>query len=56
MIRIRDNGRPFDPVEWYEKNHPEDPASGLGIRIIMKLAKDVKYIPAMGLNNLMITM
>ncbi len=56
VIRIRDNGRPFDPVEWYEKNHPEDPASGLGIRIIMKLAKDVKYIPAMRLNNLMITM
>lgn len=56
MIRIRDNGRQFDPVEWYEKNHPEDPSSGLGIRIIMKLARDVNFIPALGLNNLMITL
>ncbi len=56
IIRIRDDGKPFDPVDWYAKNNPQDPASGLGIRLIMKLAKDVKYIPAMGLNNLMITM
>ncbi len=56
VIRIRDNGKQFDPVEWYEKNHPEDPSSGLGIRIIMKLAKDVNFIPALGLNNLMITL
>ena len=55
VIRIRDNGKQFDPVEWYEKNHPEDPSSGLGIRMIMKLAKDVSFIPALGLNNLMIT-
>ena len=56
VIRIRDNGRQFDPVEWYEKNNPEDPSSGLGIRMIMKLAKDVNFIPALGLNNLMITL
>ena len=56
VIRFRDNGKPFDPVEWYEKNHPDDPAKGLGIRIIVGLAKDVKYVPAMGLNNLMLTL
>lgn len=56
IIRFRDNGRPFDPVEWYEKNHPEDPTKGLGIRIIVGLATDVKYIPAMGLNNLVLTL
>lgn len=56
VIRIRDNGRQFDPVEWYEKNNPDDPSSGLGIRMIMKLAKDVNFIPALGLNNLMITL
>ncbi len=53
-IRIRDNGKPFDPVEWYNKNHPEDPSSGLGIRMVMALAKDVKYIPALDMNNLML--
>ncbi|MCR5587780.1 MAG: ATP-binding protein [Lachnospiraceae bacterium] len=54
MIRIRDNGKPFDPVEWFKKNEPEDPASGVGIRMIVKLSKEVQYIPAMGLNNLVI--
>ncbi len=56
LIRIRDNGKQFDPVEWYEKNNPEDLSAGLGIRIIMKLARDVNFIPALGLNNLMITL
>ena len=55
-IRIRDDGKPFDPVEWYQKNHPETPESGVGIRIVMSLAKDVTYVPAMGLNNLRITL
>ena len=52
-IRIRDDGAPFDPVKWYEKNNSEDRSSGIGIRIITGLAKDLRYIPAMGLNNLM---
>ena len=56
VIRFRDNGKPFDPVDWFKKNHPEDPSSGLGIRIIVGLAKDVNYVPAMGLNNLMLTL
>ena len=48
VIRLRDNGTPFDPVEWLKCNRPEDPASGAGIRIIVGLAKEVTYIPAMG--------
>ena len=54
VIRLRDNGRPFDPTEWLEKNHPANPESGLGIRVVTGLAKDVKYISAMELNNLTI--
>ena len=54
LIRIRDDGKPFDPVEWYTRNHPDDPSSGVGIRIVTQLAKDVRYIPAMGLNHLVI--
>ncbi|WP_026493743.1 ATP-binding protein [Butyrivibrio sp. XPD2002] len=53
-IRIRDNGKLFDPVEWHKKNHPEDPASGLGIRMVMGLAKEVRYVPAMDMNNIML--
>ena len=56
IIRIRDDGAPFDPLAWYKMNDSSDPESGLGIRIIMGLAKDVKYIPAMGLNSLMISL
>lgn len=54
VIRIRDNGVPFDPLEWYKRNNPEDPASGFGIRMVMALAKDVRYVPTMELNNLML--
>ena len=53
-IRIRDDGAMFDPLEWLEKNNPDNPSEGLGIRIIAGLAKDVRYIPSLGLNNLLI--
>ena len=54
VIRLRDNGRPFDPVEWHKTNHPDDPTAGLGIRMVIGLAKEVRYVPAMDMNNLMI--
>ena len=56
IIRFRDDGKPFNPVEWLERNHPEDPASGIGIRMIVAMAKDVNYVSAVGWNNLMITL
>ena len=56
VIRFRDNGKPFNPVEWLEKNHPEDPASAIGIRMIVAMAKEVNYVSAVGWNNLMITL
>ena len=55
IIRLRDNGKLFDPVEWLERNHPEDPLKGAGIRIVIGMAKDVNYIPALKLNNLIVT-
>ena len=54
IIRFRDNGRPFDPVKWLKLNHPDDPLKGAGIRIVVGMAKEVRYMPAMGLNNLLI--
>ena len=56
VIRFRDNGIPFNPVEWLEKNHPEDPTSCIGIRMIVAMAKKVNYVSAVGWNNLMITL
>lgn len=56
MIRLRDDGRPFDPIRWLEKNSGDDPASGLGIRVVTGLAKDVSYMASMEMNNLVITL
>jgi anti-sigma regulatory factor (Ser/Thr protein kinase) len=55
-IRLRDDGKPFDPVMWLDKNSAADPASGLGIRMVTKLAKEVHYMASMEMNNLMITL
>ena len=56
VIRLRDDGRPFDPVRWLEKNSGDDPASGLGIRVVTGLARSVSYMAAMEMNNLVITL
>ena len=54
VIRLRDDGKPFDPVKWLEKNLGDDPTSGLGIRVVTGLAKSVNYMASMEMNNLMI--
>ena len=54
IIRLRDNGQPFNPVEWLDKNSTRDPASGIGIRMVVGLAKSVQYMASMELNSLII--
>ena len=54
MIRIKDNGRPFDPLRWLEENNPKDPEKNMGIRMLVALAKKVHYIPGMELNNIIV--
>ena len=54
MVRVRHDGKTFDPFEWMQKNESDDPASGTGIRIMLAVAKDVSYIQSMKLNNLML--
>ena len=56
VIRLRDDGKPFDPVRWLDQNSSEDPTSGLGIRAVTGLAKDVRYTPSMEMNSLVITL
>ena len=56
VIRMRDDGKPFDPIRWLEKNSGDDPVSGLGIRVVTGLAKNVHYMAAMEMNNLIITL
>ncbi len=56
IIRIRDNCESFDPVNYYEmtREDQEDPTRHIGIRMVFKMVKDVKYVNSLGLNNLTI--
>ena len=55
VMRCRDNCKPFDPVEWLKLHESEDPSKNTGIRMISGMAKSVKYMSTMDLNNLTIT-
>lgn len=50
IVRIRDNGAPFDPLAYLSSGA----GKGYGILIIHKLAENFEYRRNMGLNNLII--
>ncbi len=52
ILRFRDDCREFDPIHYVPKS--DDSGKGLGIRLVMKLADDVRYTYSINLNNLMI--
>lgn len=52
ILRIKDDCRKFDPVRVRELVAPEDAASNIGIRMILRIAKDVSYQNILGLNVL----
>ena len=54
-LRVRDNCKKFDPVEWAKRNDVEDPTKNIGIRIVCGMAKNVKYLSTMDLNNFTVT-
>lgn len=54
IIRLRDNCLAFNPIEHFKNDDEDDPMAGIGIKMVMKLAKDVNYISTMKLNNLVI--
>lgn len=57
VLRIRNTGRYFNPVEYYHEN--KDTEEGfkqtLGVAMILKMAQEVKYRETFGMNNLIIT-
>ncbi|MDR3115051.1 MAG: ATP-binding protein [Treponema sp.] len=57
VLRIRNTGRYFNPVEYYHENkHTEEGFNlTLGIGMIVKMAQEVKYRETFGMNNLIIT-
>ena len=56
IIRIRDNCVGFDPTKYVELHKSDDPASHIGIRMVMKTVKQANYINSLGLNNLTLTL
>lgn len=56
ILRVRDDCRPFNIVERYRMVSMEDknPTENIGIRIVMNMSSDVKYVSTMGTNNLII--
>ena len=54
-LRIRDNCTKFDPLEWAKANETDDRTKNIGINMVSGMAKDIKYISTMDLNNLTVT-
>lgn len=54
ILRIRDNGRAFDPAKWLEIHKPKESVLNIGLRLVSGLAKSFRYINILGMNNLII--
>lgn len=57
ILRLRDDYRLFDPVEWLKRNEEEsrkDPAHNIGLRMIEGLTEEMTYTQLMNMNNLII--
>lgn len=54
ILRLRDDCRPFDPVDKYrtELQFEPDPEKGPAIKMMMRLAREIKYTGLYGMNNL----
>ena len=54
IIRIRDNCKPFNPLERYKMQVKDnaDPMKNIGIRIVMGMCSSVNYICTFNTNNL----
>ena len=54
ILRIKDDCVPFDPAERQKLAEGEDVTRNVGIRMVFRMAKDVKYQNILGLNVLTI--
>ena len=52
ILRFRDNCRYFDPVKFLELHQNDNPTEHIGLRMIMMIVKDARYVNSLGLNNL----
>ena len=56
MLRIRNSGRIFNPVQYYEENHNDESYANelLGIKIIIGSCQRIDFRKTFGVNNLLI--
>ena len=54
MLRIKDDCVPFNPKERASIVSGDDPLKNIGIKLVLKIAKDVNYVNLYGLNVLTI--
>ena len=54
ILRLRDDGRPFNLTERYRMINPDDPTKNIGLRIIFGCADEVTYNSSMNMNNVCI--
>lgn len=52
ILRLRDNGKAFDPTEWIKLHEGSDPSANIGIRMVCGMAKSVRYLNTLDLNIL----
>ena len=52
ILRIKDNGIPFNPKEFVEMLRENSPYKNIGTRIVNGLASDITYQNLIGLNVL----
>ena len=54
IVRMRDDCERFDPRTLQHIFNPEDPFANIGIKMLANMAKDLSYINALKLNNMII--
>ena len=50
VLRIKDNGKPFDPTQKMKLIQPDDVTHNIGLRLVQALAKKTVYSSVLGLN------
>lgn len=55
-FNLMDLSNQFDPTEYFEMCKNDEAENHIGIRLVLKMAKDVKYYNTFNSNNLMVYM
>lgn len=58
VLRVQDNCKGFDPVEFVRRQEEKhaDPSDYIGLRMVMGLVKDARYVNSLGMNSITLTL